>query len=484
MTRTTQQNEDEKILKEVALFKRMQKSPKEFVKVMWGLEPQVKGGQFVKGKHYTWQQELILDAVEKAMRNEAPRRISVRSGHGIGKTTTFAWLILWFLFCFKESQIPCTAPTSEQMNDALWKEIAKWLARMPNPVKSKFEITNTHIRITESPATWFARAKTARKENPEALAGIHGDYVMLVIDEASGVPEEIFNTAEGALTEPNILVIMISNPTRTQGYFYDSHHKDSKNWQTLHFSSLDSPLVDYQYVNRIIAKHGEDSDEYRIRVLGEFPRLDSLDSKGYIALLEESDLKYTSNAEFIGERVMGIDPSGEGDDLTVWVVRDNFKAKIVAQEQISNEKSIAEKTLTLMDAYNVKPQNVFIDNFGVGANVAKELALSGRRLNVNALNVGEKSDEEFYINKRAEAFDRLRKWLRQGGMLVNHSGWSELLSIRFRRELSGKMKIMSKKDMRNEGIKSPNVADALMLTFVVTPTIYKNVFEPKKKTYI
>lgn len=454
------------IKKEVELYRRMQKSPKEFVRVMWGLEAQVKGQPFTKGKQYTWQQELILDAVEKAIKDEAPRRISVRSGHGIGKTATFSWLILWFLFCFKESQIPCTAPTSEQMNDALWKEVAKWLMRMPEGIKSKFEVTNTHIRVTERPATWFARAKTARKESPEALAGIHGDYVMLVIDEASGVPEEIFNTAEGALTEPNILVIMISNPTRTVGYFYDSHHKDQKNWQTLHFSSLDSPLVDYGYVNRIIEKHGEDSDEFRIRVLGEFPKLDALDDKGYIPLLMEEDLRLTPSGEFVGEKLMGIDPSGEGDDKTVWVVRDNFKAKVVAQEQISSEKSIAEKTLTLMDYYNIRPENVFIDNFGSGANVAKELALSRQQFRVNSMNVGEKArDEEFYINLRAESFDRMRKWLRQGGELVNHKGWDELLSIRFRRELSGKMKIMGKREMKNEGVKSPNVADALMLTF-------------------
>jgi hypothetical protein len=163
---------------------------------------------------------------------------------------------------------------------------------MPKPVREKYEWTNGYIRITESPETWFARAKTARKENPEALAGVHGDFVMYIVDEASGVPEEIFNTAEGALTGDNVLVILISNPTRLIGYFYDSHHKDKESWQTLGFSSIDSPLVDKEYVSRIISKHGEDSDEYKIRVLGEFPREDTMDDKGYIAYFLKTTLRF------------------------------------------------------------------------------------------------------------------------------------------------------------------------------------------------
>ena len=108
------------------------------------------------------------------------------------------------------------------MYDVLWKELVKWLKLMPEQIQGLYEWSNTYIRVKERPETWFARAKTARKEAPEALAGVHGDYVMFVIDEASGVPEEIFNTAEGALTSSDILVIMISNPTRLIGYFYEA----------------------------------------------------------------------------------------------------------------------------------------------------------------------------------------------------------------------------------------------------------------------
>ena len=465
---------------DVEIYKKMQKSPLFFIEMMWGLIPERDNSKFIKGKHLTWQQHDILLAVEEALKG-GKKRISVRSGHGIGKSTTLAMLILWYLFCYKDAQVPCTAPTSDQIHDILWKEVAKWLNLMPQPVREKYEWTNGYIRITESPETWFARAKTARKENPEALAGVHGDFVMYIVDEASGVPEEIFNTAEGALTGDNVLVILISNPTRLIGYFYDSHHKDKESWQTLGFSSIDSPLVDKEYVSRIISKHGEDSDEYKIRVLGEFPREDTMDDKGYIALFSENDIKISDTEEFIGERRLGIDPSGEGDDKTVWVIRDNFKAKIVAVEKVSNASSIAQKTMTLMQHYQVKGEHTYIDNFGAGANVAQELALAGIR--VKAINVGDKpSDEEMFLNRRAEASWRVKQWFRKGGELVDHKGWDEILTIRYRKELSGKMKIMGKLEMKKEGIKSPDHYDALMMTFLdpeITRRVKKRIYRPK-----
>lgn len=453
---------------DVELYRAFQQSPLLFIEKMWGLIPQPQNEPFIRGKHLTWQQSEIIRAVEKAIRGEAVKRISIRSGHGIGKTAALAMLILWYLFCFKDAQVPCTAPTSDQIHDVLWKELANWLYKMPKPIADLYEWQSGYLRIRERPETWFARAKTARKEAPEALAGIHSDFVLMIVDEASGVPEEIFNTAQGALTNTNILVILISNPTRLIGYFYDSHHKDKANWQTLGFSSQDSPIVDHDYVLRIIEKHGRDSDEYRIRVLGDFPKADALDDKGYVPLLVEADLHTTPLAVFQGWKRMGIDPAGEGDDETIWVVRDNFKAKVVGREKTSTTKTIAQKTLTLMQEYEPTPGETYNDNFGEGANVGQELAVTtGGRVSIVPVNVGDQPmDDVRFMNLRAEAYWRMREWLRKGGELVADKGWEELLTIRYRAELNGKLRIMSKKDMRSEGYRSPNVADALMLTFV------------------
>lgn len=453
-------------MSDVTLFKKFQKSPIFFIEKMWGLKPLKEGETFIKGKHITKQQEEILKAVEKAVNKEGKNRISIASGHGIGKTATLSWLLLWYLFCFKESQVACTAPTSDQMYDVLWKEVAKWIQRMPEVIANLYDWGTTHIRIKESPATWFARAKTARKEAPEALAGVHGEYVMFLVDEASGVPEEIYNTAEGSLTDENTLVILISNPTRLIGYFYDTHNNDreSEKWETFSFSCLDSPLVQLDYVENIKNKHGEDSDEYRIRVLGKFPKEDAIDDKGYVPLFSRDEIMECEDVTLWGRDTrLGIDPAGEGRDETIFVFRDDEKAKIIAKEKTSNEYSIAQKALTLMNYYRLEEQNVTVDNFGVGANIAREMAKSG--IIINAVNVGIPADDpDRYLNKRAELGFQLKDWLKEG-RLVRNERWLQLLNIRYRRELSGKIKLMSKQEMRKEGIKSPDAYDALALTF-------------------
>ena len=475
---------------EVDIYKRMQTSPIFFVERMWGMTPERDNEKFIKGKHITRQQHDMLLAIEKALQGKAPKRISIKAGHGVGKSCTLSWLILWYLFCYKDAQVPCTAPSSDQMHDILWKEVAKWMKLMPVPVQAVYDWSNGYIRVLESPNTWFARAKTARKETPEALAGVHGDFVMYIIDEAPGVPDEIFNTAEGALTGKNVLVIMIGNPTRLVGYFYDSFRSDQKAWQHLTFHAEQSPIVDQEFVDRIVEKHGLDSDEYRIRVAGEFPREDTMDESGYVQMFLESDIKYSPPGKpLLGELNMGIDPAGEGRDETIWVIRDNFQGKLVAKESISNAKSIAQKTLTLMDLYGVKSGNIYVDNFGEGANVAQELAMSGHR--VSGVNVGDRAfDDKMFLNLRAEAYWKLKKFIREGGELSKDEEWKELTYIRYRKELNGKMKVMGKVEMKKNLGKSPDAADALMLTFIAPPRslekkrkqILKNKLN-KTKTY-
>jgi len=148
------------------------------------------------------------------------------------------------------------------------------------------------------------------------------------------------------------------------------------------------------------------------------------------------------------------------------------KARIVHEEKTSNELTVATKTLTLMEQYGLKAEDVYLDMFGVGAKVAQQLAKLGHM--VNAVNVGDsldrktesKEDQTRYRNKRAQAYYRLRDWLSQGGELVNHPQWDEqIASIRYRRNISGSIEIMSKIKMRKLFIKSPDHLDSLMLTF-------------------
>ena len=475
-------------------YKEFQESPLVFIEHMWGLVPQplkeeffdeaqeaINEGKwqdfkpewfmpFEKGKHITWQQWVIVLMVERAMNDLGPRRISISSGHGIGKDAILSMLILWYLFCHKDAQVPCTAPSSEQMYDILWKEIALWLRRMPKPAQDVYEWSASYVRIKERYETWFARAKTARKEAPEALAGVHGEYVFMAVDEASGVAEEIYNTAEGALTNENILVFLISNPTRLQGYFYDSHHKFRENWQCIQFDSRESPIVDKQFVEGIIAKHGEDSDEFKIRVAGVFANEDAVDKQGYVPMFGENDIKEVADMGKFrpGWARLGIDPAGEGRNETIFVVRDRFRAKIAAVEKISTGLSIADKAIQIMDLFGIPDWQVTVDAFGVGKDCIQELAMAGFR--VHAVNTGDPLDADdpdkaLYINMRAQSSWRARMWIKKGGELVRNPRWKQLLTVRYRRQLSGKLKVMDKAEMRKQGIPSPDAWDAFSLTF-------------------
>jgi hypothetical protein len=497
---------DETLAKDKELMRRFQKSPTYFVRRMWGLVPQpvkpecfdevkalvasgnLKGikkshfSPFEKGKHITWQQWLLLVAVELAIRGKGKRRISVRSGHGVGKSCTMSWIILWALFCHKDAQVPCTAPTSSQMHDVLWKELASWLRKMPAQIASLYDWSSEYIRMRESPETWFARARTASKENSEALAGVHGPFVLMAVDEASGVYEEIYNTAEGAMTGENVLVILISNGTRLVGYFYDTHNSDSARWQTLHFNGEDSPIVDQDFVTGIIAKHGRDSDEFRIRVAGEFAAEEGVDDQGYVPLLVEADLRAAKDTALRGRIRLGIDPAKDGGDDMCQAARDSLKAKILELEKVNTPKSIAHRAVGHIKTFGIDPDDVACDNFGEGANVAQEVALSSvgtgpdgkalPNLRINGVNVGEGPDDpERFYNRRAELFWRLREWVKAGGEFCDLDKWrEELLSIRYRRTPGAKdrIQIMPKPIMRKLGLnhgRSPNKADALALTF-------------------
>lgn len=433
--------------------------------------------EFQEGRHITWQQALVLHGINKATSGQASSRLSVVSGHGIGKSAIFALVTLWFLFVRMDSQVACTAPSADQMYDVLWKEIKKWIDRMPPPVAALYVWESSHIRMKEGMQTWFARAKTSSKENTEALAGIHADWVALLADEASGIEEPIFETMEGALTSGNTLVLLAGNGTRSLGYFYDTHHKDAERWQTFSFSSMDSPRIPQKYVDDIIAKYGSDSVQYAIRVEGKFPDEGIMDDKGYVQLFNESDLHIVPfDPDWKPITPKGaLDPSGEGQDSSEIGVRDRVRAGIMASEAKSTPASLAQKSITVVTKYRIYPYDFVIDAFGTGHQVSQEIALMTAKeeipWRVHPINTGEPCenphDAELYMNIRAMCFYRMMLWARAGGEFMDSPGLKdELLSIRFRRTASGRIQIMDKISMKKLGFKSPNKADTLSMTFL------------------
>ncbi len=180
-----------------------------------------------------WQAE-VLDAYGRG-----ERRISIRSGHGVGKTTCLAWIVCHHLLCRFPQKTVCTAPTAPQLFNALAAEIKSWLKRLPAPLQQLFEIKAERIELIAAPEDSFVAFNTSRAETPEAMAGIHSDNVLLIGDEASGIPEQIFEAAIGSMSGYSACTVLAGNPLRLTGLFHETHTKLRGLWRTWKVSCID-----------------------------------------------------------------------------------------------------------------------------------------------------------------------------------------------------------------------------------------------------
>src|SRR6478752_2822566 len=213
-----------------------------------------------------WQAE----ALEAVGRND---RVSIRSGHGVGKTTLEAWLILWFLLTRKNCKIPVAANSQDQLRDTIWREIAKWHRQLPDALKAMVDVQAERVVVVHDPEGAFAVRRTASKDNPEALQGFHAEHLLFLIDEASGIPDIVFEVGMGALSTPGAKVVMTGNPTRNSGMLFDSHHRLRERWHCMHVSCLTVPEAQ-GHIDDIKSKYGDNTNAWRVRVLGEFPTAD------------------------------------------------------------------------------------------------------------------------------------------------------------------------------------------------------------------
>lgn len=489
------ENNKQEIEKQLKLYEECGANPLKFIKFAFGLEPQkvledysalledcrrsgdysrMRLSMFEPFERYQMlsrQQVEIILAVSRAVNKKDKKRIAVRSWHGIGKSSVISMIMIWYLFSFWNSIIGCTAPTALQMHDVLWKELQVWKDRLPDNIKQEFERTNDYLRVwftKEDKAKRYARARTASKDQPEALAWLHADFLMIIADEASWVADEIFETAQSAGTNKNAIFLMISNPTRLEWYFYKAFTDNIDSFQTLAFNSEESPLVDEEFVDGIISDYGKNSDQYRVRIQGEFPKVWLMDDKGRIPLFDTNEITFVDevDAQMQDYDILGVDPAWNGKDFSSFVARNNFYATRVAREEKSTEKTVAQRTEQIMRLLpKIDQDHIYYDNFGVGANVGVELAKEW--IFARWVNVGDKPvDAVTFLNKRAECYWRLKTELRQWLKLIGtRQQRSDLFMIKYKKTEDGRIRIMSKVEMRKEFGKSPDDADALMLTF-------------------
>jgi len=393
------------------------------------------------------------------------RKMSVRSGHGTGKSTTASWAMLWFVLLRFPNKVVVTAPTSGQLFDALFAELKRWINELPDQLKVLLTVKADRVELTAASSEAFISARTSRAETPEALAGVHSANVLLVVDEASGVPEKVFEAAAGSMSGHAATTILMSNPTRSSGTFFESQTRMASSWWTRRWSCVDSPLVSEEFVDEMRARYGEESNAFRIRVLGEFPMAD--DDTIIPFHLADSAIKRDIEVTPDTKPIWGLDVARFGADKTALCKRyGNVVTEISSWQGLDLMQTVGR----VMAEYeglspSMRPSEILVDSIGVGGGVVDRLRELGAP--VRGINVGEApAMGGTYMNLRAELWFKTKGWLEDRSCKIPNDDQllAELTSIRYGFTPGGKMKAESKDDMRKRGLKSPDLADALCLT--------------------
>jgi phage terminase large subunit len=387
--------------------------------------------------------------------------VAIKSGHGVGKTAMEAWLILWFLFLNPMARIPCTAPTQAQLHDILWPEINLWLNR--SILQRYISWSKSRVSIIGQDETWFAVARTSNK--PANLQGFHGQALMYVVEEASGVPQEIMEVIEGAMTNVGARLLMAGNPTQISGTFYDAFHKDASLYTRFTFSAVDSPIVSDEYAKRIEKKYGKDSDVYRVRVEGQFPqgapdafiRLDAVER----AILRE----VTAEGRYW---FIGVDPARFGDDESVIYYRQGYKVFRPRGFHGIDTSELSGQVMKVVREIREKDAEakiyVRVDDTGVGGGVSDQLRPQTREhgFDLQEVNFGGKGNADYY-NLGAKIWGDVRDALDELDLPDIDDLIAQLTTRKYRITPDGKIRLEAKEDMKKRGLPSPDHGDALAL---------------------
>ena len=402
---------------------------------------------------------------------------SVRSGHGIGKSTALSWLIIWFMCTRPFPKIPCTAPTKHQLHDILWAEIAKWLTP---ELKEELEWTKEKLYMKSYPENWFAVPRTATL--PDALQGFHADHLLYIIDEASGVKDEVFEPVLGSLSTQDSRLIIMGNPTQLSGFFFDSQNKNRTKYSTFKISGENSKRVSKEFVQTIIDMYGLDSDVYRVRVAGEFPKA-MPDS--FIQLDWAENCSTNNPIETVQSRIdLGVDVARYGDDQTIICPLFDKKNQQRPIELNHNDTMQVSGTIVqVIEALKQQHPNIPIyvkidcDGLGVGVfdrlqEVKSEKDWKWQDVTIIECHFGaaggKNSEEEpiEYKNSTGLMWGLLREKLRRKelNLFYDDKQITQLSNRKYKISSDGKIELERKEDMKKRGLTSPDMADALALS--------------------
>lgn len=408
-----------------------------------------------------WWHKEIFQCIKDYLQGPEtmPLQIAVASGHGAAKTALMAWLVHWFMSCRAHPQVVVTANTETQLNTKTWRELAKWNKLANN--KDWFEWTATTYYLKAHPETWKANAIAWSENNTEAFAGTHEDSVFIGFDESSKISDKIWEVTDGILTTEKNIWVAFGNGTRNVGRFYDCFHKHKHIWRTWNIDSRTCKAANKVYLERLIEQYGgEDQDQARVRVRGEFPKTATRQLISSESV--EKDMGFEAEGWELLPKVMGVDIARFGENSSTICVRQGrkvFEIEILPkQDLMTTAHCVAEAMKTH------RPIQTFIDGSGIGAGVVDRL----RQLNFSVVDVngGNSSINPRFLNKRAEMWWEMKSFIEGTCELPKDSKLKdELCCVCYDFTDKGRIRLDRKQDIMEQYGFSPDRADALAYTF-------------------
>lgn len=431
-----------------------------------------------------WQKD-ILDRIKEGMPLGRAIQLATASGHGVGKSALVSWLVIWAMATKPDTRGVVTANTETQLKTKTWAELGKWFHMFIG--KEMFHLTATALFAKDEAheRTWRIDMVPWSERNTEAFAGLHnkGRRILVVFDEASAIPDIIWETTEGALTddETQIIWAVFGNPTRNTGRFRECFPggRFARVWKTKQVDSRQITFTNKDQVEHWIEAYGEDSDFVRIRVKGVFPRT------GEMEFISAADVEEAASKEAISfshdALVIGVDVARYGANESVIFFRKGRDARSIPCIRLRGV-SVVDLAARVNDVYQqYRVDAIFVDGGGVGGGVVD--CIRSLHLHCFDINFGSKPDAwgyatgnagERYANKRAEMWGSMRAWLKGGSIPPDPDLKQQLVGPTYTFNVRNEILLESKEDMMRRKVDSPDLADALALTFAYPVAAHAN----------
>jgi hypothetical protein len=420
--------------------------------------------EFIRVNRGKLNNDELIDALRRA----------VSSGRGVGKSALVSWLILWMLTTRIGSSVIVSANSENQLRKVTWGELTKWVTMSINahwwePTATSLNPANWLTDLVERDLKkgtryWGAEGKLWSEENPDAYAGVHNmDGMMVIFDEASGIPDSIWSVAAGFFTE-NILDrywLAFSNGRRNTGYFYEAVDGSKREfWESEKIDARTVEGTDKSIYQQIIDEYGEDSDEARVEVYGDFPK--SGQDQFISPHVVDDAMKRDRYKDMTAPIVIGVDPARGGMDSTVIAVRQG--RDIVAIKRFKGDDTMTTVGHVIDAIEEYRPALTIIDEGGLGYGILDRL--SEQKYKVRGVNFGWKAKNPvMWGNKRAEIWGAMRDWLKTASIPQDRLLKSDLIGPMKKPNSAGTIFLEGKKEMKARGLASPDAADAIAVTF-------------------